>query len=128
SSSYCASRRRPPGQILQPSHLYSGSASIISQLHINYVVMSLPYDQLLEAFQAIGLLRRLVPADAVDAREAQGDAGLVAGRALYGIESDLEDQARAHRAHRPEALCRVGPDPAVELLELLVREAEIGLA
>ena len=35
-------------------------------------------------------LRRLVPADAVDAREAQGDAGFVAGRLLRRVEGDFE--------------------------------------
>ena len=36
-----------------------------------------------ERFEPIGLLRWLVPADAVDAREAHGDAGLVACRAMH---------------------------------------------
>jgi hypothetical protein len=44
------------------------------------------------------------------------------------IEGDLEHQALLDLAHRAEALDRVAADEAVEPFQLLVGEAEIGLA
>ena len=76
--------------------------------------------QLLQRLHRVGLLRRLVPADAVDAREAHGEPGAVAGRAVHAVEGDLEDERRHDLAHRPVALDGVVADPAVEALEKLV--------
>ena len=54
------------------------------------------------------------------------------GRALQAFEGDLEHQALVrlvrHLAHRAEALDGVAAHEAVDLLQLLVGEAEIGLA
>ena len=52
-------------------------------------------DQPLQGLQPVGLGGRLVPADAVDAREAHGDAGLVPGRAVDRVERDLEHERAA---------------------------------
>ena len=49
--------------------------------------------QLFQRLDAVGLRRRLVPADAADAGEAHGEAGFVPGRALQALEGDLEDEA-----------------------------------
>ncbi len=77
--------------------------------------------------QLIRLARGLVPADAVDAREAQRDAGFVAGRAVHGVEGDSKTSAFS--------TSRTGPKRAMVWLrtqrskrQLLVGEAEIGLA
>ena len=64
----------------------------------------------------------------MDAREAHGEARLVALGGVDRIERDLEHEAGPDRAHRSEALGRVVAHPAVELRQLLVGEAEIGLA
>ena len=76
--------------------------------------------------------RGLVPAEAGDAGEAHGDAGVVAGGALQALEGDLEHQAvvglGAHGADRAEAVGGVVAHEAVDLRQLLVGEAEIGLA
>ena len=86
----------------------------------------------LKRHELIGLARGLVPAQAADPREAHGDAGLVAGGALQALEGHLEDQAvvrlGADRADRAEAFDGVVADELVDLLQLLVGEAEIGLA
>src|SRR5215207_5735990 len=85
-----------------------------------------------ERFNAVGFGRRLIPADAVDAGEAHGDARAVPFRALQALEGDLEYEAAVHSvrhlAHRSEAVDGVVADIAVELRELLVREAEVRLA
>ena len=44
-----------------------------------------------------------------------GDAGLVAGGALDGLESQLEDQLRLDAAHRAEALDGVAPHKGIDL-------------
>src|SRR5207253_1993949 len=74
------------------------------------------------------LMRGLVPADAADAREAHRNARLMAFAGVDRIERDLEYQALVGFAHRPEAVDRVVAHVAVELLELLVGEAEVGLS
>ena len=81
-----------------------------------------------QGLQPVGLGGGLVPADAMDAREAHGDARFVAARGLDGIEGDLEHQRRAHRPDGTELLDGVVTDEAVELQELRVGEAGIGLA
>ena len=96
--------------------------------HCPSALTSAARDQRLQRLQRVGLRRRLVPADAGDAGEAHGDAGLVAGRRLDGVEGDFEHELRRDGAHRAEALHRVLADEAVELHELLIGEAGIGLA
>src|SRR5689334_16293302 len=81
-----------------------------------------------QGFQPVGLGGRLVPADAMDARETHRNAGFVPARGLDGIESDLEDECRTDRADGPELLNGVVAHEAVELQHLLVGEAGIGLA
>src|SRR3954469_8162418 len=86
----------------------------------------------LHGLQPVGLARRLVPAQAADAREAHRDAGLVPRRALQALEGDFHHQPLVglmhHFAHRSEAVDRVAPHVAVDLEKLFVGEAEIGLA
>src|SRR3990170_6076047 len=84
--------------------------------------------QATQAFDPVGLVRRLVPADAVDAREAHGEAGLVALAFVHRVECDLEHQATVGFAYRPEAVHRVIADVAVELLQFLVGKAEVRFA
>jgi len=80
----------------------------------------------------VGFARRLVPADAVDPWEAHRQPGFVPGRALQSLECDLEDEPglRIMRdlAHRAEAVQSVLAHVFVDLDQLLVGEAEIGLA
>ena len=52
----------------------------------------------------------------------------MSGRAVDRIEGDLEDELVLDLAHRPVAADGVVADPAVEEAQLLVGEAEIGLA
>jgi hypothetical protein len=40
----------------------------------------------------VGFARRLVPANAVDAREAQGEPGFVARRTMHAVAGDFEDE------------------------------------
>ena len=49
-------------------------------------------------------------------------------RAMHAIEGDLEHELGLDLAHRAEAVHRVVAHEAVELAQLLVGEAEIGLA
>jgi len=89
-------------------------------------------DQGFEALQPIGIARGLVEAQPADAREAHGDAGLVAGRPRHALECDFEHQAAVifmhDFAHRPEAVDGIAADEAVDFGKLGVGEAEIGLA
>ncbi|MDV7390128.1 hypothetical protein RZS08_02190, partial [Arthrospira platensis SPKY1] len=71
---------------------------------------------------------RLVPADAVHPRKAHRHPGFVAGRAVHRIEGDLEHEVGGDFADRAVAAGGVVADMAVELLQFLVGEAEIGLA
>ena len=71
-------------------------------------------DQALQGREPVGLGRGLVPADAVDARKAHGDAGFVAGRAVHRVERDLEHELGRHLADRAEALRGVVAHPPVD--------------
>src|SRR5215210_3567410 len=82
----------------------------------------------LERRNSVGFIGGLVGADAADPREAHGEPRLVAGAFVNRIERDFEHQGLLDLAHRPEALDGVAANPAVEPLQLLVGEAEIGLA
>src|SRR5438876_11013935 len=84
--------------------------------------------QLFERLERVGFAEGLVPADAVDAREAHRHTRFVAGRAVHAVEGDFEDDLGRHLAHRPVTLHGVVADPAVEALQFLVGEARIGLA
>src|SRR4249919_3674835 len=81
-----------------------------------------------QVFQPVGFLGRLVPADAVDAGKAHGDARFVPARAMHRVEGDLEHEPWLDLAHGTEAVDGVIAHPAVELEKLGVGEAEIGLA
>jgi hypothetical protein len=80
----------------------------------------------------IRVSRRLVPAYPVDARETQRDAGLVPARPVDAFERDLQNQAFVARifdfAHRAEAVDRMSADVAIELRQLFVGNAGLGLA
>jgi hypothetical protein len=77
--------------------------------------------------ERVGFLDRLVDAPAQHAREAHGDARLVARRALDRLEAELEDQRRRDAAHRAELLERRAPHDRVDLADLLVGEARVRL-
>src|SRR4051794_7270367 len=74
-------------------------------------------DHRLQSFQLIRLSGRLVPAQTLDAREAQGNAGLMPVGALDGIEGYLHDQPDLHLADRAESILGVVAHPFVELLQ-----------
>src|SRR5579883_3525957 len=86
----------------------------------------------LECLQPIGFARRLVPAQAVDPREAHGKARSMTARALQPFEGYFQDQAGVglvrNLAHRAKTINGVAPDVAIDRDQLLIREAEIGLA
>src|SRR5437660_3589693 len=88
--------------------------------------------QPLQHLDPVGIFRRLVPANAVDAREAQSDAGFVPARPVDALECNLENQALVARifdfAHRAKAVDRVIADVAIELREFFIGNARIGLA
>src|SRR5215471_9409748 len=86
----------------------------------------------LKRFQPVGLARWFVPAQPIDAREAHRNTGFVPRRALQTLEGDFQYQPLLRlvddMAHRAEFLCRVAANKAVDLQQLLIGEAEIGLA
>src|SRR5712691_195590 len=87
---------------------------------------------MLKRFQPVGLARRLVPAQPIDAGKAHGEPRLVPGRALQALEGDLEHQPLVglmhDLAHRTEAVDGIAAHEAVDLDELLIGKAEIGFA
>src|SRR5439155_27080384 len=83
--------------------------------------------QLFERLEGVGLAAGLVPADAVDAREAHRHPGFVAGRAVDAVEGDFEDDLGRHLAHRPPAPPRVVTPPLVETPQFLVGKSGIVL-
>src|SRR5947209_8367359 len=88
--------------------------------------------QPLQNLDPVGIFRRLIPANAVDARESQSDAGFVPARPVDALECNLENQALVARifdfAHRAKAVDRVIADIAIELRQLFIGDAGIGLA
>src|SRR5487761_2656511 len=86
----------------------------------------------LQRLQPVGLARRLVPAQPVDARKPHRHAGFVPRRALQALESDFQHQPLVRlvndMAHRSEFFDCVAADETVDLQQFLVGEAEIGLA
>jgi hypothetical protein len=87
---------------------------------------------MVSVFQRRRISRWLVPADPADPRKAHGHAGLVPGRALQALEGDLQHQPVVrpgpHGADRTKPLDGVVTYERIELLQLGVSEAEIGLA
>src|SRR6266567_4723502 len=85
-----------------------------------------------QGFQPVGLAWRLVPAQPVDAREPHRDAGFMPRRACQAFEGDLQHQPLIRLMHhmpdRPEFFDCVAAHEAIDLQQLLVGEAEIGLA
>src|SRR4029453_19610635 len=63
--------------------------------------------QLLQRLDLVGFDRGLVPAQAVEAGEAQGEAGFVPRRFMHAVELELRDQGGAQDAHRAETVHRV---------------------
>src|SRR3954454_7076934 len=86
----------------------------------------------LQGFQPVGLARRLVPAQPVDARKPHGDAGFVPRRALQALKGHFQHEPLVRLvydvAYGAELLDRVAADEAVDLQQFLVGETEIGLA
>ncbi len=85
-------------------------------------------DHRLQCLDPVRFMRGLVPADAVDARETHGQARLVPLAGVDRIERDFEHQRLVGFAHRAEAVDGVLAHMPVEPFQLLVGEAEIGLA
>src|SRR5260370_22622885 len=85
-----------------------------------------PLQHTLEGFQSVGFPGRLVPAQAVDAGKAHGEARLVPRGALQSLEGDFEHQARIGfvrpLAHPAEAVDGGAPHVAGALYQLLVGE------
>src|SRR5690348_259368 len=84
--------------------------------------------KLQKGLDAIGFGRGLVPADAMDTREAHGQARFMACRAMHAVERDFEHEVLRDGTHRPEPIDGVIADPAVEPPQLFVSEAGIGFA
>src|SRR6267142_5101108 len=86
----------------------------------------------LQGFQPVGLAWRLVPAQPVDAREPHRNAGFMPRRACQAFEGDLQHQPLVRLMHhmpdRSEFFDCVAAHEAIDLQQLLVGEAEIGLA
>src|SRR5579871_3770653 len=85
-------------------------------------------DELFDRREMICFSRRLVPADAVNARKPHRDARFMARRAMNAVEGNLQHELGRHGAHRAETLDRMIANPAVELAQLLIGKAEIGFA
>src|SRR4029078_2101150 len=85
-----------------------------------------------ECLQPIGFARRLVPAQATDARKAHCDTGLVARRALQPLERNFQHQPRLRLvhdlAHGAESIDGIATYETVDLDQLLVGKSEISLA
>ncbi len=86
----------------------------------------------LQRFQPLGLARRLVPAQPVDARKPHRDAGFMSRRARQSLEGDFQHQALIRLMHHmpngSEFFGGVAAHEAVDLQQLFIGEAEIGLA
>src|SRR5215831_10245981 len=95
-------------------------------------ICRLGFKHLLKRFQPVGFARWLVPAQPIDAREAHRDAGFVPRRAFKTLEGDFQHQPLLRlvddMAYGTEFLCRVAANKTVDLEQLLIGEAEIGLA
>src|SRR6476659_5760876 len=86
------------------------------------------HDHAEESLQPIGFLGRLLPADAMDAWEAHGHARFMPARAMHRVEGNLEHKPRLDLAHGTETVHGVIAHESVELPQLQIGEAEIGLA
>src|SRR6185437_14321775 len=85
-------------------------------------------DQRLKRRKLISLNCRLVGSDSTDSWETHGKPRFVTRALVDRIERDFEHERLFDLAHRTEALDRVAADPAVEPFQLVIGEAEIGLA
>jgi hypothetical protein len=107
-----------------------GNPSAVARCYQNFILFVLQH--VLQRLQPVGLARRLVPAQPVDAGKPHRDAGFMARRALQALERDFQDQPLLglvdDMADGTEFFDRVAADEAVDLQQLLVGEAEIGLA
>src|SRR5271166_4385395 len=95
-------------------------------------ICRLRFQHFFQRFEPVGLARRLVPAQPVDAGKAHRDAGFVPRRALQALKGDFQHETLVSFmndvAHGAEFLRGVAADKTVDLQQLLVGEAEIGLA
>src|SRR5882762_2046448 len=85
------------------------------------------FDQRPQRLERVGVGGFLVGAPAGDARKAHRHSAAVAGALGDALEVELEDVRGIDRAYRTEAFEGVLADPPVELVDLLVGEAGIGL-
>src|SRR3954454_3868177 len=129
SSDSCADYRARQGR------WGTGIASAIRLPAFNVPAMlrrGLALQHALQRLQPVGVARRLVPAQPADARKAHRDTGFVPRRSLQALEGDFQHQALLRLVHdvanRTELLGGIAADEAVDLQQLLVGEAEIGLA
>ncbi len=76
----------------------------------------------------ICLICRLIPSNPGDPGEAHRDPRLVAAGALDIVEQHFEHEPWLHGTHRSEPLRGVAPDPPIQLDQLGVGVAGIGLA
>ncbi len=81
-----------------------------------------------ETLHGVSLIRWFIPADATDPRKPQRYAAFVSARHLNPIERHLQHQRRLHLSHWAKCLDGIVAHEVIELLQLLIREAGIGLA
>src|SRR5258708_6037716 len=83
----------------------------------------------LQRLQPVGLARRLVPAQAIDARKPHRDAGFVPRRARQSLEGDFQHQPLIRFMHDvpdgPEFFRGIAADETGELQQFLARETRI---
>ena len=83
------------------------------------------FEHPLQRFQPVGLARRLVPAQPVDARKPHRDAGFMSRRARQSLEGDFQHQPLIRLMHhmpdRPEFLGGVAAYETVDLQQLFDR-------
>src|SRR3954447_4096231 len=85
-------------------------------------------EDLPDAVEAVGVLRALVPADALDPGETQGEAAVVAIAPLDLIACDLQDDLRLDSINAPVLGAGELEEQIRELLDLLISHAAVRLA
>jgi len=87
----------------QEHYICLGGLRVLQLCAVRRWVPSVPHHRP-QGCDPVGLVSGLVGADTADAREAHGEAGLVALARMDGIEGDFEDEALVGLAHGTEAI------------------------
>ena len=123
-----ADRKQRRGAALKPlRHNVQVRSATLRAFAATVCVMAQPTIMAWSVSEPVGLGGGLVPADAVDAGKRMATPD------LWREERCTESKATSNTSlgstwRRTETVNRVVPHPAIELLQLLVGEAEIGLA